>query len=138
MSRRISIDGAAAIGTSLLVSDADYVNVDWGNSADDVVVIPLENGGEALLNWLSIGAIFIPGASPPPGTYPSWNLEVRGPYGGVSGLNVNEATKDAMVAQMSNADTILEFTTLQGTDVKLPTKNATAIIFDPGDFVVAP
>jgi hypothetical protein len=134
MSRRITVDGAT--GRSLVVSDAEYASIDWGNSADDIVAFNLENGGAVVLNWYSIGAVFIIGSSPPSGSYPGWHVDISGPYGGVNGLHVNDATKDTLVAELALADVIVEFTTLQGTDVILPSRNATVIIFTPGDAVV--
>jgi hypothetical protein len=137
MSRTITVDGAAS-GASLVVSDAEYASIDWGNSVDDVVTFNLENGGAAVINWGSIGAVFSRGSTPPPGSYPGWVVDASGPYGGVQGLLVNEATKDTLVAALVEADVIVEFTTLQGTDVKLPSKNATVVMFYPGDYVVVP
>jgi hypothetical protein len=134
MSRRITVDGAS--GDNLVVSDAEYANIDWGNSADDIVTFDLEGGGSAILNWYTIGAVFVTGATPPPGSYPGWLVDVRGLYGGVNGLLVNDATKDALVTALAQADIIVEFTTLQGTDVILPSKNATMITFTPGNHVV--
>jgi hypothetical protein len=134
MSRRITVDGAS--GDNLVVSDAEYASIDWGNSADDIVTFDLENGGSAIINWFTIGAVFVTGSTPPPGSYPGWHVDVRGPYGGVNGLLVNDATKDALVAALVLADVIVEFTTLQGTDVILPSKNATMISFTPGNLVI--
>lgn len=136
MSRTITVDGPA--GFTFIVSDAEYANIDWGASGDDVVAINLEDGGAASLNWGYTAAVFIGGSLPPPGSYPGWLVESSGPYGGINGLLVNDATKDALVSAMVFADVILEFTTLQGTDVKLPSRNATAIAFHPGDYVVPP
>jgi hypothetical protein len=134
MSRRITVDGAS--GDNLVVSDTEYNNIDWGNSVDDVVTFDLENGGSAIIGWYTIGAVFATGATPPPGSYPGWHVDVRGPYGGVNGLLVNDATKDTLVAALAVADVIVQFTTLQGTDVILPSKNATLISFTPGDLVI--
>jgi hypothetical protein len=135
MSRKITVDGVAT-GASLVVSDAEYANIDWGNSVDDVVVINLENGGAAVLNWESIGAVLSTGSTTPPGLYPGWLVDVSGPFGGINGLHVSDATKDTLVAALASADVIVEFTTLQGTDVILPSKNATVISFYPADLVV--
>jgi hypothetical protein len=137
MSRTITVDGAAS-GAGLVVSDVEYASIDWGASADDIVTFNLENGGAAVLNWESIGAVFSRGSPPPPGSYPGWHVDVSGPYGGVNGLHVNDATKDALVIALAEADVIIEFTTLQGTDVKLPSKNATVIALVPGAYVVEP
>ena len=135
MSRRILVDGAAS-GEILVVSDAEYADIDWGNSVDDVVTFGLENGGAAVLNWTSIGAVFSKGAMPPPGSYPGWLIKASGLYGGISDLLVSDATKDTLVAELAQADVIVEFTTLLGVDVIMPSKNATVIIFKPGNHVV--
>jgi hypothetical protein len=134
MSRRITVDGAS--GDNLVVSDVEYANIDWGSSVDDIVTFDLENGGSAIINWFTIGAVFVTGSTPPPGSYPGWLVDVRGLYGGVNGLLVNDATKDALVTDLAQADIIVSFTTLQGTDVILPSKNATMISFIPGNHVV--
>jgi len=135
MSRTIVVDGDA--NYSFVVSDAEYAGIDWGSSSDDTVFINLEYGGAASLNWTLIGVVTVSGATPPPGTYPGWHVDARGPHGAVIGLHVNDATKDALLAVLaSEDDAILEFTTLQGFDVKMPSRNATAIAFRPADYVV--
>ena len=134
MSRTIVVDGSANL--SFIVSDAEYASIDWGANSDDVVSFVLENGGSATLTWAKIGAVFAAGAVPPPGSYPGWRVTARGPYGAVEGLHVNDATKAAIEAALVDADVILEFTTLQGSDVKMPSINATAITLNPGDYVV--
>jgi hypothetical protein len=138
MSRRIAVDGPAGFTAAgaLVVSDVEYAGIDWGNSADDVVFFNLENGGVAVINWAHTAAVYIPGAATPPGSYPGWRIDAVGPYGGLSGLNVSDAVKDALVTELSVADVIVEFTTLQGTDVRLPSRNTTIITFIPGDYVV--
>jgi len=107
VSRTIHVDGSAS-GASFTVSDTEYTGIDWGNSADDVIVLNLENGGVAILNWRSIGSVFVPGASPPPGSYPGWYVETSGPYGGTNGLLVNTATKDMLVTALAESDVIVD------------------------------
>ena len=134
MSRDIIVDGAHNV--RFTVSDSEYAAIDWGVKGDDVVLINLEHGGFAALYWNTIGVVQAPGALPPPGSYPGWHIDARGPWGDISGLHINDATKDALVIALAVADTILEFTTLQGSDVKMPSASATYISFHPGDFVV--
>lgn len=135
MSRTIRIDGYA--DSRHVVSDVEYAGIDWGSSSDDIVRFEDVNGSRVYLNYARVASIEIPGASPPPGSYPGWILDMTGAYGGVQGLHIDQATKDALVDALdADADLILEFTTLEGTDIKFPSANAASIVFTPGDLVV--
>lgn len=133
MSRTIVIDGR--VDLNYVVSDVEYAAIDWGEY-EDLVIFTAENGSVVALNWSLIGAVTIPGALPPPGSYPGWRVFASGHYGSIGGLHVNDATKADLVAALTGPDVLLEFTTLEGTDVKLPVTNATAVSLIPGDLVI--
>ncbi len=133
MSRTIIVDGAA--NYEFVVSDAEYADSDWGKY-EDLVIFTAENGSVVALNWSLIGVVSIPGAIPPPGSYPGWRIFASGPYGAVGGLHVNDATKADLLAVLTDPEVLLEFTTLEGIDIKLPVTNVTAVSFIPGDLVI--
>ncbi len=129
------MDGSANL--SFTVSDAEYASIDWGLHVDDAVHFTGEDGSSVTLNWSLIGVVQVPGATPPPGTYPGWDVEAHGPNGAITGLQVDDVTKGAIHASLvADSGVIVQFTTLQGSDVKLPLKNVTAIALVPGEYVV--
>ena len=137
MSKDISVDGYN--NEVYAVSDAEYAGIDWGSSSGYFVRFTAEDGSFVVLNLAHVVSISVPGAEPPPGSYPGWLLYATGVYGSVAGVHVNQLTKEAIVDVLStpgSEDSILEFTALEGREVKVPTANVTSISLVPEDLIV--
>ena len=139
MSRVIKIDAFRDL--EFVVSDGEASSIDWGNSNEDTIVFETVNQEEVHLNWDNIAVISVSGASPPPGsTLPGYRILAVSVDGSLD-AHINETTKDALVTSLmgpGSENIILEFTTLNGYDVKLSNKNALYISFQPDDLVTAP
>ncbi len=139
MSRIIKIDAFRDL--EFLVSDSEAAAIDWGNSNEDTIVFETVDQEAVHLNWDNVAVISISGAAPPPGsTLPGYRMLAVAPDGSLD-AHIDEVTRDALVASLSgpgSENMILEFTTLNGYDVRLPNKNALYISFQPDDLVTAP
>lgn len=131
---RIQVDGRENL--TLSISPAEYASTDWGNSADDFVYFHTEEGRLVVLNLSRVGAISIASGTPPTGSNPGWRIHAGGPYGAVD-AHITQATKDALDPVLESAgDIVLEFTTIEGTDVKVPLLNTQFIVLTPEDLVI--
>jgi hypothetical protein len=135
MARYIQVD--AKENFESYISDAEYAAVDWGSSSDDFVRFSTVEGHEVILNLSKVATISITTNPPPlPGTDPAWRIHITSEYGQVD-EHINQDTKDAIHAALQlpgAADSILEFTTLEGVDHKVPTANAQHIMMEPKPF----
>ncbi len=139
MSRIIRVDAFRDL--EFVVSDSEAAGIDWGNSNEDTIVFETVDQEDVYLNWDNIAVITISGAAPPPGsTLPGYRMLAAAADGSFN-AHINEATRDALVASLNgpgSENMIMEFTTLNGYDVRLPNKNILYISFQPDDLVTAP
>ena len=132
MSRNVRI----AHGPPLVVSDAEYANIDWGSSRDDFVHFVTEGGGFVLVAWEHTANISADGADPGPGSFPGYMIT-----GGGIGNHISEATKEALEAELSapgSQDKILSFVTTGGEEYHFAVANIQRLIMTPATFIIEP
>ena len=137
MAKTIRVDGR--INSEHIVSDVEYAGIDWGNTSEDCVRFTDVDGSFIVLNLSHVVCISVPGVQPPPGSYPGWHVYATGLGGSVEGLHVNDATKADIVFAVSepgSEDSVVEFVSLEGTEVRFLTANVGNIKLMPHDLVV--
>ena len=132
MSRTVDFEN----GLAVVVSDAVYNNIDWGNKRDDFVQIVTEDGGFVMVSWLNTLFVSADGADPGPGSFPGYTIT-----GGGIDNHISEATKDALETEMSlpgSQDKILSFVTTGGEEYHFSVANITELVMAPATVVIEP
>jgi len=108
------------------ISPAEYAEIDWGSSADDFVKFNTVAGGFVVVNLRSVTVIQIVGHHAPSTPDPVYDVDVAHR----SGYRIDQATRDTVVATLNEPlaeDIILEFSSVDGDDIKIVTANVTDI-----------
>ncbi len=129
MSRTIHFDGPS--DAEYVVSDAEYAGIDWGSTNEDVVTFTTESGEVIFVRLSRVGSASSPGSPPAPGTQSGYRVRVQGNAGSVD-VHISEEVKNTLVAALQGPGSdnrILEFTTLEGIDYKVPNANSSYIEF---------
>ena len=122
-----------AAGLRFVVSDAEYALIDWGTTGDDFVRFETTSGGDIAVNLQQVTTLTTPGVEPPPGSFPGFRVNMIASKESID-AHVNQATRDALVAALQgpgSEDQVLQFTTLEGEDVRIVTRNMGVLYVEP-------
>jgi hypothetical protein len=115
------------------ISDAEYDNLEFGSSYDDSFWLTTADGRFYRFNWTHVDYVqTLNGAPPSPSTYPVWRFTTEH-----VDVVVDDSTKDALVVALAtDVNSLVEFNTVQGHDVKFMLANEYVITIEPASLTI--